>query len=230
VDTPALRTVPHHKWMETLISFDASDCPKNMPGARQLPLLISLTIANIRLYHILVDGGADLKLISLIAFKKLQIPMWKLAPSRPFSGVGPGSVMPRGSISRPVMFGTPENYRTKSILFDIVEVNLPFNTILGRLAMYQFMVVVHYGYLVLKMPSPNNVIKIRRDHMTCVSALEKLQTLAAVHEAATGRGDQDPTPSSSLQHGSTLAPCVQPSNNEGIHVKIGTCAHRLPLG
>jgi hypothetical protein len=30
---PALRVAPHHKWMETSISFDASDCPKNMAGA-----------------------------------------------------------------------------------------------------------------------------------------------------------------------------------------------------
>jgi hypothetical protein len=48
---------PHHKCMETSIGFDSSYCPKNMVGAGQLPLLISLTIANVRLYHVLVDGG-----------------------------------------------------------------------------------------------------------------------------------------------------------------------------
>jgi hypothetical protein len=60
--------VPHHKWMETLIAFDGSDYPENMSGAGQLPLVDSPTIANIRLYHILVDGGAALNLISLVAF------------------------------------------------------------------------------------------------------------------------------------------------------------------
>jgi hypothetical protein len=64
--------------METSTSFDASDCPKSMRGAGQLPLLISLTIVNIKLYHILIDGGAALNLISFAAFKKLQIPMSKL--------------------------------------------------------------------------------------------------------------------------------------------------------
>jgi hypothetical protein len=34
---PTLRAVPHHKWMETSIAFDASDYPKNMSGGRQLP-------------------------------------------------------------------------------------------------------------------------------------------------------------------------------------------------
>jgi hypothetical protein len=65
------KSAPHHKWMETPISFDASDCPKNMVGARQLPMLVSQTINNIRLYHVLVDGGAALNLINLMTFKKL---------------------------------------------------------------------------------------------------------------------------------------------------------------
>jgi hypothetical protein len=129
------KATAHHKWMETSISFDASDCPKNMVGAGQLPLLVSLTITNVRLYHVLVDGGATLNLISLGALQKLQIPMSRLAPSRPFSRVGPGSIIPRGSISHPVTFGMPESCHTESIIFDIMEVNLPFNTILSRSAL-----------------------------------------------------------------------------------------------
>jgi hypothetical protein len=68
---PAPRVAPHHRWLETTISFDATDCPKSMAGTGQLPLLVSPTIANIKLYHILIDGDAALNLISLIAFKKL---------------------------------------------------------------------------------------------------------------------------------------------------------------
>jgi hypothetical protein len=68
---PAPRAAPHHKWMETSIRFDASNCPKDMAGVGQLPLLISPTIANTKLYHVLIDGGAALNLISLTAFKKL---------------------------------------------------------------------------------------------------------------------------------------------------------------
>jgi hypothetical protein len=47
-------------------------------------------------------------------------------------------------MSLPVMFGTPENYCMESILFDVIEVNLPFKFILGRPALYQFMAVAHY--------------------------------------------------------------------------------------
>jgi hypothetical protein len=62
----------------------------------------------------------------------------------------------------------------KSVLFDVTEISLPFNAIFGRPALYQFMAVTHYGYLVLMMPSPNGVLKIREDREAGVSTLEKL--------------------------------------------------------
>jgi hypothetical protein len=68
VAAPAPSVAPHHKWMGMSITFNASDYPKNMSGARQFSLVVSPTIANVRLYHILIDGGATLNLISLVAF------------------------------------------------------------------------------------------------------------------------------------------------------------------
>jgi hypothetical protein len=177
VAAPAPKAVPHHRWMETSISFDASDCPKSMTGVGQLPLLVSPTIINIKLYHILIDGGAALNLISLAAFKKLQILMSKLQPSRPFFGVGPVPVIPHGCISLSVTFGTSENLHTESILFDVAEASLPFNAILGMPPLYQFMAVAHYRYLILKRMSSNGVLKIHGDRDAGVSALEKLQAL-----------------------------------------------------
>jgi hypothetical protein len=86
-----------------------------------------------------------LNLISLAAFKKLQIPLGKLHPSCPFLGVGPVSVMPHSYIFLPVTFRTAKSFRTESVLFDVAEVSIPFNAILGRLALYQFMALTHYG-------------------------------------------------------------------------------------
>jgi hypothetical protein len=122
--------------------------------------------------------------------------MLKLQPSRPFFEVGLVSVMLCRCISLPITFGTPENFRTESVLFDVADVSLPFNAILGRPVLYQFMVVDHYGYLVLKMPTLDGVLKIRGDRDAGVSTLEKLQALATSREAAVGSGDQDLTPSS----------------------------------
>jgi hypothetical protein len=114
--------------------------------------------------------------------------MSKLTPSHPFSGVGPSSIIPHGSISLSVTFGTPENYRTESVVFDVMEVNLPFNAIIGRLTLYQFTAVAHYDYLVLEMLSPNDIIKIHVDCSADVSTLEKLQVPAAAQEATVGFG------------------------------------------
>jgi hypothetical protein len=77
---PTSKAALHRKWMETPIGFDTSDCPKSMASAGQLLLLVSPTISNVKLYHVLIDGGATLNLISLASFKKLQISMGKLHP------------------------------------------------------------------------------------------------------------------------------------------------------
>jgi hypothetical protein len=106
-------------------------------------------------------------------------------------------------------------FRMESVIFDVAEVSLSFNAILGRPALYQFMAVAHYGYLVLKMPSPNGVLKIRGGDVG-VFAMEKLQALAAVHEAVEEPGGQDPAPLSSRHHGSTSAPRMQHSGKEDV--------------
>jgi hypothetical protein len=126
------------------------------------------------------------------------------------------SVMLRGCISLQLTFGKVESFRTESVLFDVAEVSLPFSSILGRPSLYQFMAVAHYGYLVLKMPSPNGVLKIRGDCGAGACVLEKLQALAAAREAAAEPGGQDLAPLSSRQRGSVSAPHVQPSAKEDV--------------
>ena len=153
-----LKAAPQLRWRSTTISFGPSNCPENMAGSGVLPIITAPVIYNITLYHVLVDGGAGLNVISYAAFKQLQIPESKLTPSRPFSGVGPHPVFPLGSITLPVTFGTEENFRTESVQFDVAKVNLLFNAIIGRSALYRFMAIAHYGYLVLKMPSPAGVL------------------------------------------------------------------------
>jgi hypothetical protein len=66
-----LKAVPHQRWRSTTISFEASDCPENMAGAGILPLITAPVIANMRLHHVLIDGGAGLNVISHTAFKHL---------------------------------------------------------------------------------------------------------------------------------------------------------------
>jgi hypothetical protein len=198
------------------ISFGASDCPENMVGAGILPLITAPVIANIKLHHVLIDGGVGLSIISHVAFKQLQIPGSRLGPSRPFSGVGAQPVYPLGSITLLVTFGTEENFRTENIQFDVAEVNLPFNAIIGKPAMYRFMAIAHYRYLVLKMPSPAGVLTVRGDRAATLAAVEKLHALAA--EAA-HPDDEGRDPSTSGTKAPTKVPKVRPSGADDVPVK-----------
>jgi hypothetical protein len=143
---------------------------------------------------VLLDGGAGLNVISHAAFKQLQIPGSHLGPSCPFSGVGPQPVYPLGSIALPVTFGTEENFRTENVVFDMAEVNLPFNAIIGRPTLYRFMAIAHYGYLVLKMPSPTGVLTMQGDRAAALAAIEKLHAMA-VETARPDDGRRDPSTS-----------------------------------
>jgi hypothetical protein len=213
----APKAKPHQRWRSTTIFFGPSDCPENMAGAGVLPLVTAPTIANIKLHDVLIDGGAGLNVISYAAFKQLQIPESRLDLSCPLSRVGPQPIYPVGTISLPVTFGMEVNFRTESVQFDIVEVNLPFNAIIGRLALYWFMAVTHYGYRVLKMPSPAGVLTVKGDRTAAVVAVEKLHTLAAGLVPVAGAEGSDPSPSRT--RAPAKAPKVRPSDTDDVLVK-----------
>jgi hypothetical protein len=64
----------------------------------------------------------------------------------------------------PVTFAaTRENYRTEYIKFEVADFETSYHAILGRPAITKFMVVPHYTYLVLKMPSPADVLSLQGD-------------------------------------------------------------------
>jgi hypothetical protein len=63
------KAAPHQKWRSTTISFGPSDYPENMARVGILPLITAPVIVNMRLHHVLIDGGAGLNVISHAAFK-----------------------------------------------------------------------------------------------------------------------------------------------------------------
>jgi hypothetical protein len=187
-----------------------------MAGAGIPPLITAPIIANMKLHHVLIDGGAGLNVMSHAAFKQLQIPGSRFGPSRPFSGVGPQPVYPLGSIALPVTFVTEENFNNENVQFDIAEVNLPFNAIISRPALYRFMAIAHYGYLVLKMPSPAGVLTVRGDRPAALAAVEKMHALAA-EAAHPDDGGKDPL--TSYTKTPAKVPKVQPSGADGVPIK-----------
>jgi hypothetical protein len=71
--------------------------------------------------------------------------------------------MPLGQITLPVIFGTPDNYRTEFIKFEVADFESSYHAIFGRPALAKFLAVPHYPYLLLKMPGPNGVLSFRGD-------------------------------------------------------------------
>jgi hypothetical protein len=68
-----------------------------------------------------------------------------------FYGIVPGkAAMPLGQITLPVTFGTPSNYRTEFIKFEVADFESLYHAILGRLAL-----AVH-GDTTLSIPPAQN--------------------------------------------------------------------------
>jgi hypothetical protein len=143
---PAADSQKPLKWSRTPIIFDEEDHPDHTTAVGCLPLLVSPTIRNLKVTKMLVDGGAGLNLISPDMLKKLQIPDEDLKKTGTFQGINQGKSQPKGKITLPVMFGGELNFRTEKVVFDVVELPLPFNEILGRPALAKFMAASHYAY------------------------------------------------------------------------------------
>jgi hypothetical protein len=88
-----------------------------------------------------------------------------LTPSKaPFYGIVPSNMAtPLRSVVLPVTFGTKDNYRTKYIKFKVVDFDSSYHAILGRSALAKFMAVLHYVYLLLKMPGKIGILTLRGD-------------------------------------------------------------------
>jgi hypothetical protein len=88
-----------------------------------------------------------------------------LVPSKsPFYDVVPGNTAhPLGTVVLPVTFGTRENYCTEFIKFKVANFDSSYHAILGRPALAKFMAVLHYVYLLLKMPGRSGVLTLRGD-------------------------------------------------------------------
>jgi hypothetical protein len=74
----------------------------------------------------------------------------------------------------PVTFGTRDNYRTKSLDFDVAYIALPYNAILGYPALARFMAATHHGFNILKIPGANGTITVRCNEKDALRFMEHI--------------------------------------------------------
>ena len=107
-----------------------------------------------------MDCGSSLNLLYQDTVRKMGIdPSWIKPTKTTFKGVIPGvEACCTGSITLEVVFGSPDNFRSEELIFDIVPFRSGYHALLGRTAFARFNAVPHYAYLKLKMPGPRGVI------------------------------------------------------------------------
>ena len=97
-----------------------------------------------------------------------------------FKGVIPGvEASCTGSVTLEVVFGSPDNFRSEELIFDIVPFRSGYHALLGRTAFAKFNPVPHYAYLKLKMPGPHGVITVNRNTERSLRTEEHTTALAA---------------------------------------------------
>ena len=112
--------------------------------------------------RVLMDGGSSLNLLYQDTMRKMGINPSRIKPTKTtFKGVIPGvEARCTGSITLEVVFGSPDNFRSKELIFDIIPFRSGYHALLGRTAFVRFNVVPHYAYLKLKMLGPRGVITV----------------------------------------------------------------------
>ena len=128
-----------------------------------------------------MDGGSSLNLLYQDTVRKMGIDPSRIKPTKTtFKGVIPGiEAHCTGSITPEVVFGSPDNFRSEELIFDIVPFHSGYHAMLGRTAFARFNAVPHYTCLNLKMPGPRGVITVNGNMDRSLRTEEHTAALAA---------------------------------------------------
>ena len=113
--------------------------------------------------------------------RKIGIDPSRIKPTKTtFKGVIPGvEARCTGSVTLEVVFGSPDNFRSEELIFDIVPFRSGYHALLGRTTFARFNAVPHYAYLKLKMSGPRGVITINGNTERSLRTEEHTAALAA---------------------------------------------------
>ena len=128
-----------------------------------------------------MDGGSSLNLLYQDTTRKMGINPSRIKPTKTtLKGVIPGvEAHCSGSITLEVIFGSPDNFQSEELIFDIVPIRSGYHALLGRTTFARFSAVPHYAYLKLKMPGPRGVITVNENTECSLQTEEHTVTLAA---------------------------------------------------
>jgi hypothetical protein len=171
-------------WSQYPIQFSREDQWTSVGNVGHYPLVLDPTIAGMTVTKMLIDGRAGLNIIFSETLRKIGLKFVEM--------ITPTSVpfyvaIPLGQITLSVTFGTPSNYRTEFIKFEIADFESSYHAILRRPALAKFMAMPYYPYLLLKMLGPNGVLSFRGNLKRAFDCDVQAVQIAAKAQAACER-------------------------------------------
>jgi hypothetical protein len=148
------------KWSHIPITFSQEDFQlKDYP--HNDAMVISCVIKVFLVHNILVDTGSAADIIFAKAFRKMQELDDKIHDAtHPLCGFGGRQIVALGKITMLVTFGYIHNTRTEQVVFDIVDIEYPYNAIIGRGTLNAFEAILHPAYLCMKIPTEQGPITL----------------------------------------------------------------------
>jgi hypothetical protein len=141
------------KWSHIPITFSQEDLQlKDYP--HNDAMVISYVIKGFLVHNVLVDTGSATYIIFAKDFRQMQEPDDKIHDAtHPLCGFNRRQIVAPGKITMPVTFGYVHNTRIEQVVFDIVDMEYPYNAIIGRGTLNAFKAILHPAYLCMKIPS-----------------------------------------------------------------------------
>ena len=120
-------------WSACLITFDRRDHPTSIRRGGSAALVLDPIIDGFHLTRVLMDGGSSLNLLYQDTVCNMCIYPSRIKPTKTtYKGVIPGlEARCTGSITLEVVFGSPDNFRSEELIFDIVPFRSGFHALLG---------------------------------------------------------------------------------------------------
>jgi hypothetical protein len=148
------------KWSHIPVTFSQEDLQlKDYP--HNDAMVISCVIKGFLVHNVLVDTGSAADIIFAKAFRKMQEREDKIHDAtHPFCGFGGRQIVALGKITMSVTFVYVHNKRTEHVVFDIVDMEYPYNAIIGRETLNAFEAILHPAYLCMKIPSEQGPISV----------------------------------------------------------------------